>query len=359
MVTAALRRAVAAARRAHQVRWRIPPPFTVAGRGSGRVYYLAPDLVAPSGGVRNIYRHVDELRALGIEASVVHTRSGFRCQWFPHETPIVAAGEVRLGETDVLVLPEVCGPGLSQVPAGVRTVIFNQGAYLTYDFIPFDATEAGAPYAAMPNLAGIIAVSEDSQSVLTYGFPKVPVYLARPVIDAEVFNPSGRSGPTAPPRGRRIAYTVSRRQAEREHVLHMLRARGALEGWELAPIQGRTEAETAEIMRSSAIFFSFSDREGFGLPPAEAMASGCYVVGFTGLGGREFFDPEYCTAVPENDVLAYARAAETAMAAFSDNPAAMATRGRLAAERILARYTSAGLRDDLKTIYEPILNGTS
>ena len=36
--------------------------------------------------------------------------------------------------------------------------------------------------------------------------------------------------------------------------------------------------------------FSPSASEGFGLPVAEAMACGCAVVGYTGLGGRELFD---------------------------------------------------------------------
>ncbi len=48
------------------------------------------------------------------------------------------------------------------------------------------------------------------------------------------------------------------------------------------------ESKVAEIMSESAIFLSTSIYEGFGLPPIEAMASGCVVVGFHGDGGMEY-----------------------------------------------------------------------
>lgn len=347
MVTA-LRRAITAARRARHVRWRQPPEIAVAGRGNRRVYYLSPDRVTPSGGVRNIYRHVDELNALGIDAAVMHTKPGFRCGWFSNTTPTVAARDARLGKRDVLVVPEIYGPGLHRLPPGPLKIVFNQGAYITYDFIPFADSKPGVPYAEVPDLAALLTVSEDSASLLAHTFPDIPVHRARPVVDGRVFHPGDTWA------ARRISYTVSRRPEEREHLLHILRTRGVLEGWELTPITGLTEAVTAAVMRGSALFFSFSDREGFGLPPAEAMASGCYVVGFTGLGGREYFDSDYSSPVPENDVLAYARAAEAAIVGFSDDAQAMAKKAHLASERILARYSIEGLREDLLALYEPI-----
>jgi len=45
----------------------------------------------------------------------------------------------------------------------------------------------------------------------------------------------------------------------------------------------------ADILRSSRVFLSFSQREGFGLPPLEALACGCAVVGYHGFGGRALF----------------------------------------------------------------------
>ena len=46
-------------------------------------------------------------------------------------------------------------------------------------------------------------------------------------------------------------------------------------------------------MRLATIFLTFSNQEGFGLPPVEAMACGCLVVGYHGHGGKEFLKPEW------------------------------------------------------------------
>ncbi len=344
-----MRQLVRAASHARELRRRKPPPIRVESGAHQRptVYYLAPDLATPSGGVRNIYRHVDALNALGIDAAVMHTKAGFRCGWFPHHTRTVAAAEVTVRGSDILVIPEWYS--LHQLPRGPRKVVFNQGVYHTFDYVPFEGTAAGAPYAAVPDLVALLAVSEDNEALLRYTFPAIPVHRCRPVVDSKVFHP--RVG--AP--GRRVAFLLNRRAAEREHLLHMLRARGVLDGWELVPIEGRSETEAAALMRECAIFFSFSDREGFGLPPAEAMASGCYVVGFSGLGGREFFDPEHCSPVAENDLLAFAGAAEAAMTAFAHDPEEIVKAGRVASERILARYSDDGLRDDLLACYGQLL----
>lgn len=351
MVTGKARQLVQAASRARDRRWRRPPRlrFSAAAGRPATVFYLAPDLASPSGGVRNIYRHVDTLNAAGIEAAVLHTKAGFRCDWFANQTRTVGAAETIVSDADVLVVPECYSPGLHRLHPAPRKVVFNQGHYHTYDFIPFAETGRGAPYADVENLAALLTVSEDGAELLGYAFPGTTVRRARLVVDGGVFHPAHR------PAGRRIAYLLNRRPAEREQVLHILRSRGAFDGWELVPIHGRTEAETAELMRGCALFFSFSDRDGFGLPPAEAMASGCYVIGFTGLGGREYFDPDYCVPVPENDVLAYARAAEAAMRAFEEDPDRITKLGELASERVLSRYTHQALRDDLLDFYQPIL----
>ena len=87
------------------------------------------------------------------------------------------------------------------------------------------------------------------------------------------------------------------------------------------------------------------------------MACGCYVVGFTGLGGREYFDPEYSSPVPEDDLLAFARAAEAAIVGFREDPQAMAKREPgWPRSALLARYSPAGLRDDLLALYRPMLS---
>jgi hypothetical protein len=350
----AARKMLRANRLAVDLKWRQLPDFARTGRDTEpTVYYLAPHLTNASGGVRNIYRHVDLLNAMGIAAAVVHDKPHYRCTWFANQTRVLDPRQFALAPRDVLVLPEFYGPGLHALPPEVRVVSFNQGAYHTFDRIEFDGTAPGAPYTGVAQLAGILTVSQDSAQLLRYAFPGHTVSVARPVVDDGLFHPSGELP------ARRIAFLTHRRTQEREQLLHLLRAHGVLAGWELVPIAGRTEAQTAQLMRSSALFLSFSEREGFGLPPAEAMASGCHVVGYTGMGGREFFDPAYCSPVADGDLLAFARAVGAAVAAYEADPSAFASLGVVASERIRSHYRAELLAEDLRAFYAPLLQAGS
>jgi glycosyltransferase involved in cell wall biosynthesis len=335
---------------AHRIR-RVPRYGVDPGRTDSIVYYVAPDLDRPSGGVRVIYRHVDLLNDMGVPAAVMHRARGFACSWFEHRTRVVAGGDIRLGPRDVLVVPEWFGPDLGHIAEGPRVVIFNQRAYDTYDHVHYDGTRPGAPYADLPRLLGMLTVSRDNQELLSYAFPGVPVSLVRNAIDPAVFHP----GPPRARRRRQIAVVPTRRHAELEQLRHILRARGVFERWTLTPILGEPEHVVAARLRESALFLSLSDREGFGLPPAEAMASGCYVVGYTGLAGREFFSADYSLPVPDGDLLALARAVEHACDRHETDPAAVAELGLKAAAAITQRYHENGLRDDLATFYGPLV----
>jgi glycosyltransferase involved in cell wall biosynthesis len=82
------------------------------------------------------------------------------------------------------------------------------------------------------------------------------------------------------------------------------------------------------------------------------MACGCYVVGFTGLGGREYFDPGFSSPIEEGDVLAFAK--ETAAMLASD-PATLGKRARCASEYVLSRYSPSGQREDLLAFFLRLL----
>ena len=340
--------------RAVTARWRHRRPVPrlgVGDRGTAppTAWMICPDWDRPAGGIRKQYRAVDALNAAGLDAAIVHTRPGFACSWFPHTTRIEAASSVVVGERDVIVVPEIYGAAIRDLPVGVRHVIFNQNPYVTLDSLVAGGAAAATPYVDNPDLAGVVVVSADSAEVLEYAFPDAPVMRIRLGIDPAIHHP-----PVEPP-GKRIAYMPRKRADEPKEVLQLLELRGLLEEWELVEIDRRSEAETAELLRSSRIFLSFSVREGFGLPPCEAMASGCLVVGFDGFGGREYFRLPYAESVENGDTVAFARAVERLTRRFDDDPAATAALSEAASRFVLESYSPAVEAQSIVDAFAPLL----
>jgi glycosyltransferase involved in cell wall biosynthesis len=330
-------------KRQHPPRIRVVP---ADGDRSTTVYYLCPDTNKPSGGVRTIYQHVDILNSMGIEAFVLHHRRGFFCKWFEHQTKVLAASEVTLISTDILVIPELYVSYAKELRVG-RLIIFNQGAYQS--FKGRQSVSGWRSCVEGGKLEAILAVSLDNEDYIRYTFPTVRTERVRNSIDSRVFYPSEGLP------DRRIAVMPRRRGKELcTHVLGLLTLRGALNGWEVINIDNCSQEETAELLRTSAIFLSFSEREGFGLPPAEAMACGCYVVGFTGLGGREFFYPGLCMQVEEGNVLALAKAAEEAMRNFDSDPSSVRELALKASSIIRDEYSIQKQIRDLRDVFESV-----
>jgi hypothetical protein len=343
-----VRRAVHHVSLGREARLRRPPRLgsvrDPGGKPTPTIYYLCPDSDVPRGGIRTIYRHVDALNSAGIRAAVVHSRNGFACSWFNHQSVTVGAKSVILTPADVLVVPEFYAGNLSELPLGLPLVVLNQNAYRTFDGVrPAMGTK---PCLDIDRIAAMLVVSHDNADYVRFAFPGLHVERIRNAIDGHIFYPAA----TMP--CRRIAVMPRRRAADSRQVVDLLAARGHLDSWEIVSIDGRPEKETAELLRSCAIFLSFSEQEGFGMPPAEAMACGCYVVGFTGLAGREFFDPAESAPVEEGDVLAFAKAAERAMQAFAEDLDGMRQRALAASARILKDYSPEGQRADLMAFFE-------
>jgi glycosyltransferase involved in cell wall biosynthesis len=58
----------------------------------------------------------------------------------------------------------------------------------------------------------------------------------------------------------------------------------------------------AAVLKRTDVFVPISAKEAFGLPPLEAMAAGCAVVGYPGDGGFEFMrHGESAHVVPNGD----------------------------------------------------------
>jgi glycosyltransferase involved in cell wall biosynthesis len=322
-------------------------PVTNEPTPTPTIYFLTPDTNIPAGGILVIYRHVDLLNSAGIRAFVLHQRRGFRCTWFAHYTCVTDVKSVKVGRGDLLVVPEMDVSLLCKKPPGIRHVIFNQNSHLTWKR---DAEQVIQHYNKSPDLAGVIVVSNHNADMLRYAFERAPVRRIHLSIDPNLFH-LGEGFP----RARRISYMPRRGGADAEKVLHLLRERNVLDGWEVVPLDGLTHAEVAEQLRTTRIFMAFTYQEGFGLPAAEAMACGNYVVGYHGYGGQEFFFPEFSAPIGTGDILAFARAVENAIICDRENTSWCLDRGRAASLFVLAEYSLERERNEVLGVYAEIL----
>ena len=308
------------------------------------VYYVAPDTDEPSGGMRVIYRHVDILNRSGIPAAVLHCRRGFRCTWFENNTAVAYAPGLDLdGGVDVLVLPEIYIDRVAEIAPGIPKIVFNQNAYLTFRMAPWKGPEASRRLAdSYRALLGVLVVSEDSSSYLAHAIPGLQPTRVHLGFEAELWHPPD-VGPD-----RILSYMPRRRRDEANQVLHILSDRGALDGWSVVAIDGMTEGQVAETMRRSALFLSLGKHEGCPVPPLEAMACGCHVIGYDGFGGAEYFVAPFAQSVPDGDVIALSRAVEGFLSSYPSRVEEWVATGRAASEFVHSEYSAA--REDAEVV---------
>ena len=187
--------------------------------------------------------------------------------------------------------------------------------------------------------------------MMRYAAPSANVVRLHNSIDPSRFFPG-------PPRPRPvISYMPRRGFEEARQVLGILRGRGVLRGWEVRPLEGLSEDQVADQLRSTTIFLSLAYQEGFGLPAAEAMACGAYAVGFHGFGGREYFRPEFSHPVEPGDVLGLAHAVAEVIEREGLEPGWCQARGAAAAQFIAAEYSPDRERRDVVEAYSALLPG--
>ena len=278
------------------------------------IYYVCLDDNRPSGGRRVAYRHVDILNDNGVDAAILHARPCFRLTWFPNTTRVVAASMTTLKDDDILVYPETRGPEIHEIAMGHKFAIFNQGAYQT--FLHYRGNEATTPYHS-PNLQGVMCVSEDSRQYLDYAFPHLQkegklkrVHIS---IDHDLFT----HVPVKDKR-RQVAFMQRKHKNELFDVINILKYRQIFD-WKMVLIDNEPPKEVARIMKESAIFLEFGYPAGCPVPPLEALASGCYVIGYTGFGANEYQKRvQNFQSIPHADVIGFAKAIEKVSNWFDD-----------------------------------------
>lgn len=252
--------------------------------------------------------------------AVVHQDHNYRPTWFSTEVQVVCSRKTVLGVNDLLVVPEFMTALLPQL-RGCAKVMLNQGLF-----------SPGAVWFKDDQVCSIVSTSQYITRYIEFAHPEVATMPVRLGYDKLIFH----TGNTV--KKKQIAYMPRRRGEEAQRIIKALERRGVLKGWNVVAIDSLPAQGVANVLRESMIFLSFSQREGFGLPPLEAMACGCLVVGFHGHGGAEFFDPAYCYPIQEDDICTFQETLESLLT-DSQVDEICKIKGQIAARTVSGKYT--------------------
>lgn len=346
---------------------------------SNKIFIISHDSNIPTGGVKQIYRMVDVLNNNGFEAFVLHNKKGFRCNWFKNDTKVIhdyifhkefklidlvknnknkfkiAKHKLLLkllhlfyksiiNPEDIIVFPEVYGTNIHLVKPKNKIVIFNQNCYYTFHNFGLN-NFSELPYKSK-NFIGTIVGSEDAKKYIDFTFPDKQVFRIRLGIDFTLFHPNSN-------KKKQIAFMPRKLYDDVEQVINILKIRNKLNDWSLVSIENRNENEVAQTMQESMIFLSFNHREGFGLPPIEAMACGCVVIGYKGRAGEEYFNEIYNYSVEEGNIIGFVNMIETILSENSFE--SLIKKGNEASNFVLENYNNTNEKIDILNAWNKLL----
>ncbi len=253
---------------------------------------LHPDIDKPIGGVKQMHRLAEALTSLGRKATVIQDKESFHPQWFTSQVSVISYTNWKSlqdlsSDRDIVIFPETYMPVIAKYASNLPKVIFNQNA--SYSF--------GLPSSKLLNpvtvldlykdrtVIHVLCVSKYDKAVLVraFGLGQSRVTAIPNALETDIFKPSGV-------KSRQIAYMPRKNNRDSSVVKSLLCSHEWFNSWALKSIQNCSQDEVASILQKSSAFLSFGYPEGFGLPVAEAMACGCAVAGYSGLGGRELFE---------------------------------------------------------------------
>ena len=263
---------------------------------NSRILYITHDSHVPSGGVKTIYSHVSHLVKNGYPAFVVHNQTGFKPPWLECNVPILhsADKDFQLSPKDIIVIPEDYREALEALrEINIKKYIFCQNHFYIFKGLRKDTTWADLD---LDVFCSSEIINKFLQSVFDYDSVPIIHY----AIHLELFKPRKKK--------LQIAYMPRKRPSELDFIRNLFNR--LYKQYKEVPwvcIDKVNEAKVAQILSESAIFLSTSLYEGFGLPPIEAMACGCIVVGFHGGGGLEYASSENGYWCEEGDIIKFVR----------------------------------------------------
>ena len=320
-----------------------------------RIFYFCYDHQRPSGGQKQMYRHIDILNRDGYQAFALHVQKGFRLTWFDNETRVICFDDMKKiydPLKDLIVLPEDLGEKILSFPG--KKIIFNQGAYLGFYCMGLQSPKT-YPY-LHSDIRAVIVVSDHNRDYLSFAYPDAKIY--------RVYNGfESKKYPYRPIDTKRniISCLPSNNPVDMSQVYHILMSRAhqginRLRDYKWIFIENMPEQAVARTLGDSLVFIFLSTEEGFGGMPLEAMLSGSLVVAYMGGPLTEYLNSDNSFPSPKGDIMDVVKNIEKVVALFDDENNALSQVSQKAMETA-SRYSMEREKESVLETWKVIIGG--
>ncbi len=333
-----------------------------------RFLFYVPDSRNPTGGLNVIFDLIQTLKTLGFDAEAICSSPDASYRYMSPEPSILyipgivepasvkqramnwgrniakvrrnAVAELR--PDDLIVVPEYLSDWLPGMFAKQKCVLLNQGYYVVANVA---TSEMWDPKAFVATISMSEACHQMAELMGLKRLYRIPL-----AINHDEFAGTEQKRNV-------IAFMPRRREMDVRIVVKLLKDRGQVGDFELRPLDKMQHRDVAKAMGEASIFLSFSELEGFGLPPAEAMSAGCVVVGYTGVGGKEYFDAEVGFPIEDGNIKDFVLCIEAVAERCRSGDAGIAAMRRKASARIRERYGRQSHVDQVKRVFGALSKG--
>ncbi len=325
-----------------------------------KYYFVLPRLTRPIGGTNILLWLIETLQDSGFDAAPLYDEADFKYALYPYNgksfyTPdlhraLAHKKKFRLNNfrhilkiprnnqrntrwqpsrKDVYVVPEFIYPQCMRALPPAPCILATQNGFSLMRAFMQDRTSDTPQY---PKITTGFTISDATHDAATTLIKPDMHRMRLPVCQSDLVYRANKKF--------QIAFMPRKRSTESATIIAALKMQPELQDIPIVPIAGLNKAACNRLLSESLIFLSFSEKEGFGLPPAEAMATGSIVIGYTGVGGNEYFTDQTGFSIEDGNIFKFIRTIKDVVTRYRTDPGPLDRLRQQASQIVWNRYNA-------------------